>query len=176
MRKKEIVLPTESNQPPPKPPGDPVIAGGWSEKVKHKRRAFPGPAGATERLRIAMTRQSYADLTAHAKESLNAEICGVLVGELCEDDAGPFVSVEETIRGASAREASTHVTFTQETWTQIHTEKERKHPKRQIVGWYHTHPGFGVEFSEMDIFIQRNFFSGAGQIAFVTDPLGGEES
>jgi hypothetical protein len=41
------------------------------------------------------------------------------------------------------------------------------------VGWYHTHPGFGVEFSEMDLFIQRNFFSGPTQIALVTDPLSG---
>ena len=35
----------------------------------------------------------------------------------------------------------------------------------KIVGWYHTHPGFGVEFSEMDLFIQQNFFGGPAQIA-----------
>jgi hypothetical protein len=46
----------------------------------------------------------------------------------------------------------------------------------QIVGWYHSHPGFGVEFSEMDLFIHRNFFPGPGQIAYVTDPLGGMEA
>jgi len=154
-----------------------VTTGGWAEqKTKLRRKAFPGPADAKEPLRVSITRDAYAELTAHAKGSLNAEICGVLIGELCEDDGGPFVQVDAVIRGAGARKGSTHVTFTQETWTQIHEEKDKKYPKRQMVGWYHTHPGFGVEFSEMDLFVQRNFFPGAGQIAFVTDPLGGEEA
>lgn len=163
---------------PGKKTGDvePVVVGGWSEKVMIRRRQFPGPAGVRNEPRIAIARDAYADLTAHAKDSLDAEVCGVLVGNLCEDADGPFVSVEAIIRGAAARNASTHVTFTQETWTQIHQAKERDHPTRQIVGWYHTHPGFGVEFSEMDLFVHRNFFSGAGQIAFVTDPLGGREA
>lgn len=159
-------------------PGEPALTvNGWAE-VPHKvrRRPFPGPSGSTERLRVTIARQAYADLAAHAKESLNAEICGVLVGDLCEDDQGRYVSVEGTIRGTSAKTGSTHVTFTQETWTLIHRAKDAQYPKRQIVGWYHTHPGFGVEFSEMDLFIQRNFFSGAGQIAFVADPLGGQEA
>lgn len=155
---------------------DAVTTGGWSGQSKPARRKFPGPADAREPLRIAMTRPAYADLTAHAKESLNAEVCGVLVGQVCEDDFGQFVSVEGAIRGSAARKGATHVTFTQETWTQIHEEKEKSHPKLQIVGWYHTHPGFGVEFSEMDRFVQRNFFSAPSQIAFVTDPLGGAEA
>ncbi len=171
--------PPEDDKPSGKPsPGKPgeIVTGGWDEKVKIRRRTFPGPPGASEPLRVAMTRSAYAELTARAKESLNAEVCGVFVGELCEDDAGQFVSVEATIEGTGARGGSTHVTFTQETWTKIHEEKDKLHSKRQIVGWYHTHPGFGVEFSEMDLFVQRNFFSGPGQIAFVTDPLGGQEA
>lgn len=42
------------------------------------------------------------------------------------------------------------------------------------MGWYHSHPGFGVEFSELDVFIQRNFFSSPTQIALVMDPLDGQ--
>jgi proteasome lid subunit RPN8/RPN11 len=176
-----------STEPEERPPGDAaqkrdgdspdaVVTSGWSENAKVRRRPFPGPAGASEPLRIAMSRDAYADLISHAKQSLNAEVCGVLVGDLCEDADGQFVAVEGTIPGDSARKGRTHVTFTQETWTQIHKEKDEKFPKRQIVGWYHTHPGFGVEFSEMDMFVQKNFFPGAGQIAYVTDPLGGDEA
>src|SRR5712675_1002427 len=47
-------------------------------------------------------------------------------------------------RGAAASHGSTHVTFTQETWNHIHQSLERNYPKLQIVGWYHSHPGFGV--------------------------------
>lgn len=140
---------------------------------KPLRRSFPGPRDARVTLRVTMERGAYAELIAHAKESLEAEVCGVLAGQICEDDAGLFVHVEAVIRGAAASHGSTHVTFTQATWNDIYQTLERHYPKLRMVGWYHTHPGFGVEFSEMDLFIQKNFFSGAGQIALVTDPLSG---
>jgi len=148
-----------------------VKTSGGSDKPM--QRTFPGPRGADAALRVAVERSAYAELIVHAKESLDAEVCGVLVGHVCEDDEGRFVHVEAVIRGTAAAQGSTHVTFTQATWDAIHTRLEREFPKSRIVGWYHTHPGFGVEFSEMDLFIQRNFFSGAEQIALVTDPLSG---
>jgi hypothetical protein len=40
-----------------------------------------------------------------------------------------------------------------------------------IVGWYHTHPTFGIFLSDRDRFIQEHFFSGPGQIAYVVDPV-----
>jgi proteasome lid subunit RPN8/RPN11 len=120
-----------------------------------------------------MERVAYAELNDHARESLDAEVCGVLVGDHCEDDDGPFVHVHQIIRGTKAREGGTHVTYTQETWNLIHEIKERDFPNLNIVGWYHTHPGFGVEFSDMDLFIQKHFFPGPTQIGLVTDPLGG---
>lgn len=154
--------------------GSKVAATEWTERKKPIRRDFPGPRGASAPLRAAFERGAFADVVAHAKESLQAEICGALVGDVCGDDDGPFVHVKAAIRGSAAREGSTHVTFTQETWNSIHKTMEREFPKLQIVGWYHSHPGFGVEFSEMDTFIQRNFFPAPTQIAFVSDPLGGD--
>lgn len=150
-----------------------IVVSPSGESVKPVRRQFPGPRNADVALRVAFERRANADLVAHARESLELEVCGVLVGEICQDDEGPFVHVQAAIRGTAASEASTHVTFTQATWTSIHQTLERDYPKLRIVGWYHTHPGFGVEFSDMDLFIQQNFFGGPGQIAFVTDPLSG---
>ena len=121
-------------------------------------------------LHVDLSRDAWAGLLAHARESLEAEVCGVLAGEV-HDDA---IHVKATIRGAAAREARAHVTFTHETWNQIHSELDRKYPDLQIVGWYHTHPGFGVEFSAMDRFIQENFFSAKTQVAFLSDPLSSE--
>ena len=137
------------------------------------QRTFPGPGNADAKLRVAMERSGYAELVAHAKSSLDAEVCGVLAGNVCEDDEGVFVNVEAVIQGTSATEGGRHVTFTQRTWNEIHQTLERNHPKLKIVGWYHTHPGFGVEFSDMDLFIQRNFFPGPAHLALVTDPLNG---
>jgi len=154
--------------------GETVSARELSVAEKPVRRTFPGPRNAGARLRVAAGRSAYAELVAHAKSSLKAEVCGVLAGQVCEDDEGFFVDIEAVIPGAAASEGSVHVTFTQETWNAIHATLERDHPKLKIVGWYHTHPGFGVEFSEMDLFIQRNFFAGAEHLALVTDPLNGD--
>jgi proteasome lid subunit RPN8/RPN11 len=142
-----------------------------SSELKLVRRRFPGPERAEVALRVAMERNAYAELVAHAKESLQAEVCGVLVGEVCADDEGVFVHIKAVIRGAEAAEGSTHVTFTQATWNSIHHTLEHNYPLFKIVGWYHTHPGFSVEFSDLDLFIQKNFFPGPAQLALVTDPL-----
>ncbi len=154
--------------------GDQVTVGQWNERRSVVRRAFPGPRGVDVPLRVALERRAFADIVAHAKEALDTEICGVLVGTACRDDDGEFAHVEAVVRGSRADEGSRHVTFTQDTWNGIHATIRREYPKLHIVGWYHSHPGFGVEFSKMDIFIQQNFFSGATQIGVLTDPLSGD--
>ncbi|TXT17122.1 MAG: hypothetical protein FD138_4627, partial [Planctomycetota bacterium] len=53
----------------------------------------------------------------------------------------------------------------------INREMDTKFANLRIVGWYHSHPDFGIFLSDRDVFIQQNFFSGAGQIAFVVDPV-----
>jgi proteasome lid subunit RPN8/RPN11 len=166
---------TKGAKPPESSPtqSGKVAVGFWKSSDRLVRRSFPGPREATALLRVAVERAAYAELIAHAKASLEKEICGVLAGTVCEDDQGPFVHVAAVIRGAAASHGSTHVTFTQETWNSIHRTLDQDYPKLQMVGWYHSHPGFGVEFSEMDLFIQKNFFSSPTQIALVIDPLSG---
>ena len=46
---------------------------------------------------------------------------------------------------------------------------------KRIIGWYHTHPGFGIFLSPMDLFIQENFFYAVEQVAFVYDPLSNKQ-
>jgi proteasome lid subunit RPN8/RPN11 len=154
--------------------GTNVSVADWKELKRPAYREFPGPRSAEALLRVAFEGHAYSDFIAHAKSSLEVEICGVLVGHVYADEKGEFVYVQAIIQGDSARKASTHVTFTQETWNNIHQTLERHYPKMQIVGWYHSHPGFGVEFSDMDIFIQKNFFPAPTQIALLTDPMSGD--
>jgi proteasome lid subunit RPN8/RPN11 len=146
----------------------------WENVVNAMPGEFPGPSHVDVPLRVAFEREAYADLIYHTRSSLEAEICGVLVGNVKRDHEGLFVHVGAIIRGDEARRGSAHVTFTQETWNHIHDSLERDYPDNHILGWYHTHPGFGVAFSDMDLFIQKHFFSLPTQIALVTDPLSGE--
>lgn len=106
---------------------------------------------------------------------LNEEICGVLVGNLYRDDRGPFLLIDASVRGEHANRSVAGVTFTAETWTHIHDAMEKLPPEKRIVGWYHTHPTFGIFLSSYDVFIHQHFFDLSWQVAFVYDPCRKEE-
>jgi proteasome lid subunit RPN8/RPN11 len=112
------------------------------------------------------------DIRTHGESSIEVEVCGVLVGSVYHDAAGPYCYVAANIRGNYASGRNAQVTFTSETWTHIHDTMDKQYPDQRIVGWYHTHPGFGIFLSEMDLFIQQHFFSEPWQIAYVYDPKG----
>ena len=107
----------------------------------------------------------------HARSSSKTEVCGVLIGQ----DRDHRIEVAACIEGQNAEEAGAHVTFTQDTWEHIYAVKDQKYPDKRIVGWYHSHPGFGVFLSDHDTFIHKNFFSSPQQVAWVYDPHSDEE-
>ena len=107
----------------------------------------------------------------HARSSGKTEVCGVLIGR----DRDHCIEVAACIEGQNADEAGAHVTFTQDTWEHIYAVKDKKYPDERIVGWYHSHPGFGIFLSDHDTFIHKNFFSSPGQVAWVFDPQSDEE-
>jgi proteasome lid subunit RPN8/RPN11 len=107
----------------------------------------------------------------HARASMTAEVCGVLLGSADQDRT----VIDACIAGVNAAQGGAHVTFTQDTWEHIYKIKDRQFPDHKIVGWYHSHPGFGVFLSEHDLFIQENFFSSPQQVAWVYDPHTDEE-
>ena len=109
------------------------------------------------------------EIKEHGRSSMHAEVCGVLVGSLCWDGR-PYLLIDGRIEGKHASHQSGSVTFTSETWDFIHEELAAKYPDRKIVGWYHTHPGFGIFLSNMDAFIHENFFSFPWEPAYVFDP------
>jgi len=138
-------------------------------------RAFPLTNGCRESRFQAVCRQSVLnEIYRHGASTREIEICGVLVGDAYMDDRGPFLYIEASIRGEHASNLAAQVTFTAATWSHIH-ECMEKHPGKKIVGWYHTHPGFGIFLSAADMFIHDNFFDVPWQVAFVYDPLSHEE-
>ncbi len=103
----------------------------------------------------------------HVYSSPGAEVGGVLVGDI--PDHGP-VRISAAIPALRAEGDRASVTFTHDAWAEVHGIIEKKHKGKRIVGWYHSHPGFGIFLSEHDLFIQRNFFSDPAQVAYVVDP------
>ncbi|HEU4416894.1 MAG TPA: Mov34/MPN/PAD-1 family protein [Candidatus Angelobacter sp.] len=120
---------------------------------------------------VVMEAEVARKIRQHARTSMKAEVCGVLIGSTEHER----MTVEACIQGNNAAQGGAHVTFTQDTWEHIYKIKDKDYPDYKIVGWYHSHPGFGVFLSEHDLFIQQNFFSNPQQVAWVYDPHTDEE-
>lgn len=106
----------------------------------------------------------------HADQHVDREVGGILLGTL----DGELASVQVALPALQAVGHRAQVTFTHEVWDDILTTVDRDHPELRIVGWYHSHPGFGIFLSEYDKFIHRSFFSDPKMLALVVDPHSGE--
>lgn len=111
------------------------------------------------------------DVQGHGVAEPGREVGGVLLGQFVHASRGPLARVDDMIIADSDQASRTHVTFTHTCWQRIHRELEQRDDAAQIVGWYHTHPGFGPFLSAQDLFIQENFFSHPLHVALVFDPV-----
>jgi len=115
------------------------------------------------------------DMERHALEDTSVELGGVLLGGQYQDaDGNPFVVISDSLRAQHYEATKGSFKFTHDTWEQITREREDFPPELQMVGWYHTHPDWGVFLSGMDMFICDNFFNKPLDVALVIDPCRGD--
>ena len=102
------------------------------------------------------------------------EVGGFLLGGVYgagTRQAGPqYVVIRHFHPAFEAESGSASLKFTHESWSELHRQIERRFPDEAILGWQHTHPGFGIFLSAYDMFIHKNFFSQPWQVALVVDP------
>jgi len=100
------------------------------------------------------------DMEAHARTNTRVELGGVMLGkQLIDDEGKPFVVISDSLRANHYEATKGSFKFTAETWNQITRDRNEFRPDLEMVGWYHTHPGWGVFLSGMDLFICNNFFN-----------------
>lgn len=109
-------------------------------------------------------------IIAHCQSEISVEVGGLLIGDLITDG----VTIVASIPALAAQAGTANVTFTHEVWDGALGLVERDYPAHRIVGWYHTHPRFGVFMSNYDEFIQVNFFPDERMPGLVVDPVSGE--
>jgi proteasome lid subunit RPN8/RPN11 len=144
----------------------------FSHLQSRKLMELSGPRSADYQIIIRQTTlERIHELGQKAGEQ---EICGVLIGDVYTDSAGPFLLVENVIplqaEGGVGRAA-----FSQATWQSLQATIAREFVNRRIVGWYYTHPSQGPSMSALDRFLHDTFFNLPWQIAFSFDPIRHEE-
>ncbi|CAN5675637.1 hypothetical protein BH23PLA1_BH23PLA1_06700 [soil metagenome] len=129
----------------------------------------PGP----DDLPIFLSLSTADKIERHALSDTSVELGGILLGKECVDDQTglPFVWITEALEAKHYENTQASFTYTHESWQEITRERDQKYPDLDIVGWYHTHPDFGIFLSGHDVFIQQHFFSQLLQVAYVVDPI-----
>lgn len=124
-------------------------------------------------LRIHFQASAADDIAEHTRADASVEQGGVLVGLI--DQTSGTLTISGSIRAEGAEGTKTSLTFTHDAWDHIGAQMSELWASHQIVGWYHSHPGFGIFLSEFDRFICDNFFSEPWQVAYVIDPISGDD-
>ena len=129
----------------------------------------PGPID----MPIFLDRLTADAIERHALSDTTVELGGILLGKECLDTATgqPFVWVTQALEAKHYANTQASFTYTHDSWEEISRERDRLYPDCDIVGWYHTHPSFGIFLSHHDLFIHRNFFAQPLQVAYVVDPI-----
>jgi proteasome lid subunit RPN8/RPN11 len=121
---------------------------------------------------VFLTQPVYSRICLHAGSDLNNEVGGVLTGRWCQDaiTGVQFIVVDSALPARHTRQGSAFLTFTSDSLVTFQDEIELNHPGKQIVGWYHTHPGMGVFLSGYDTWLHEHFFPENYQAALVIEP------
>ena len=106
-------------------------------------------------------------ITQHVDAARARRVGGILVGRRRNSS----VIIETVIPAARVEEHHGEIVFQPEVWEQAYDIMLEHHPGSRIVGWYHSHPGAGPEFSDYDRRLHSVLFSEAPSVALVVDPL-----
>ena len=122
-------------------------------------------------VQVYIKQDVYKRIEKFAKEEMSKEVGSILIGDYVDEKDRKTVIISNYIEAKYTDASASTLTFTHETWDYVYKEKDKKYPDKKIVGWQHTHPGYGIFLSNYDIFIQENFFNLPWQIAYVVDPI-----
>jgi len=111
------------------------------------------------------------EIEQHVAQDQSIELGGILLGgQYLDTDGRPYVVVRDRLRAKHYQATKGSFKFTLDTWQDLLRRTSAYPPGTKMVGWYHSHPGWGIFLSEMDLFICRGFFNNPLDVALVVDP------
>ncbi len=133
------------------------------------------PSSHTLPTEVFLDLDTMLDMQEHAAEDTSVELGGILLGQRgIHPDGTPFVQICDALRARHYRATRGSFTFTHETWADLQRQRSALPQETEVVGWYHTHPGWSVFLSDMDVFICDHFFAHPDDVALVIDPTSGD--
>lgn len=97
------------------------------------------------------------------------ERLGLLAGRGCEDSSGPYTLVMGAVPTAGAVGSRAHVAGDVQAMWRTRETLLACYPVAEVVGWWHTHPGYGTHFSGTDRETQATYRA-EHLVGLVVDP------
>ena len=150
-----------------------------AEHIKPHEWLSPGlKAGYQERLAkkgyfdLYISKVAAEKMVNHAKRfgRLRKEAMGFMLGDICESERRRFVVVRDIVTGALLSSAD-RVRFDNKSYAELFSELDASGFDYVIVGWYHSHPGYGCFMSSVDLNTQVASFRESYHSAVVVDPI-----
>jgi proteasome lid subunit RPN8/RPN11 len=122
-------------------------------------------------LKILIELKTMNNILIYSKSNTSVELGGLLLGNFCKWEDDYYLKIDDFIPARNAVSTRTSIYFSAETWNYFDSEIDSRYPngEKRIVGWFHTHPGFGVFVSDDDKRTHMQFQSW-WQVALVIDP------
>ncbi len=121
-------------------------------------------------LHVFLREETLREIVAYAKSNVQRELGGALPGRFYQSRGRLWVEILGYIKAEHYENTAASFKFTHRAWEGMEREKTRRFGEVGYVGWQHTHPGYGIFLSGMDMFIQNHFFNLPYQVALVVDP------
>ncbi|MDD1770396.1 MAG: Mov34/MPN/PAD-1 family protein [Methanomassiliicoccales archaeon] len=121
---------------------------------------------------LYISKVSAEKMVNHAKRygRLGKEAMGFMLGDVCEHGRHRFAIVRDIVTGALLS-SSDRVRFDSDSYSELFSELDSSGFDYVIVGWYHSHPGYGCFMSQTDLKTQLASFRESYHTAVVIDPL-----
>lgn len=98
----------------------------------------------------------------------NEEVMGLLMGNAYVDDEGEYAVAEGTATSGLVA-TGVSVRFDPDALEDLFSSVD-ENKCRTVIGWYHSHPGFGCYMSDIDIKTHKNIFGEKLGFSLVLDP------
>ena len=135
-----------------------------------RKTAFVGKSNVSP-VRVYVNQHVIECMFCHGLEHKDIEVGGYLYGHSYVSDARAIVEITGIYSIKSPDSTSVHFRFCVEDSCNAERFQQMYFPEKEIIGWYHTHPGHGIFMSSVDINTHQKFFAPFHRVAFVVDPI-----
>jgi proteasome lid subunit RPN8/RPN11 len=142
------------------------------DRDPHRAVAVLGDSQAARRVFIEL--EAWRAMVRHACSDTTVELGGILLGYRCHAESNESfaaVVVTDVLEARHYHATRGSFKFTHDTWSDLTQRRSSYPPSTVVLGWYHTHPGWGIFLSGMDRFICDHFFTDPAAVALVIDPV-----